>query len=118
MPYHLRFQSKTWAIHHVTSRCIQGYDLLKPTSEIDAIVRGVLCYSANLFEKVIKVHHCCILSNHFHILLSAHQTGDMSDFMKHFKGNLARELNRVHKRRGPFWERRYFSEEILDEHSR
>ena len=36
MPAHLRFQSQTWATHHVVSRCIQGFAFLKPTLEIRA----------------------------------------------------------------------------------
>ena len=34
MPHHLRYQSQDWATHHITSRCIQGFSFLKPTSEI------------------------------------------------------------------------------------
>ena len=35
--------------------------------------------------------------------------------MSYFKGNLARELARVHDWHGTLWQKRYSSEEILDE---
>ena len=49
MPAHLRFQSVSWATHHVVSRCIQGYGFLKPSQQIRKITRGVFTYSADLF---------------------------------------------------------------------
>ena len=49
MPAHLRFQSSSWATHHVVSRCIQGYGFLKPTQQIRKVTRGVFAYSADLF---------------------------------------------------------------------
>ena len=45
MPHHLRYQSTTWATHHIVSRCIQGFGFLKPDPEIVAICKGVLGYS-------------------------------------------------------------------------
>ena len=117
MPAHLRFQSKSWATHHVVSRCIQGFGFLKPTREIRAITRGVLAYSLEQHQKTIELHHYVFLSNHFHLLLSAKSSLDLAEFMCHFKGNLARELARVHDWHGTLWQKRYSSEEILDEHA-
>ena len=45
MPAHLRFQSQTWATHHVVSRCIQGFAFLKPTKEIRSITNKVAAKS-------------------------------------------------------------------------
>ena len=117
MPQHLRYQSKTWATHHVVSRCIQGYAFLKPTQEINAIIRSVLCYSLHKHKSVVELHHYAFLSNHFHLLISAAKTKHMSRFMSHFKGNLARELGRVHDWHGTLWQKRYSNEEILDKES-
>ena len=114
MPHHLRYQSTAWATHHVVSRMIQGYAFLKPTEEITAIARGVLCYSLEQHKDTIKIHHHAFRSNHFHLLISAEQTKDLASFMCHFKGNLARELARVHDWHGTLWQGRYSSEEVLD----
>ena len=115
MPHHLRYHSTAWATHHVVSRMIQGYAFLKPTEEITAIARGVLCYALERHKDTIKLHHHAFLSNHFHLLISAEQTKDLASFMCHFKGNLARELARVHDWHSTLWQGRYSSEEILDE---
>ena len=115
MPAHLRFQSQSWATHHVVSRCIQGFAFLKPTREVRAITKGVLAYSLEQHKDTIELHHYVVLSNHFHILLSAKSSPDLASFMCYFKGNLARELARVHEWHGTLWQKRYSSEEILDE---
>ena len=115
MPAHLRFQSQAWATHHVVSRCIQGFAFLKPTREIRAITKGVLAYSLKQHRETIELHHYVVLSNHFHLLLSSKSTPDLAEFMCFFKGNLARELARVHDWHGTLWQKRYSSEEILDE---
>jgi len=115
MPAHLRFQSQTWATHHVVSRCIQGFAFLKPTKEIRSITKGVLGFALNKYEEVIQLHHYVFLSNHFHLILSAKTSRDLAEFMCFFKGNLARELARIHDWHGTLWQKRYSSEEILDE---
>lgn len=115
MPAHLRFQSQPWATHHVVSRCIQGFAFLKPTREIRAITKGVLAYSLEQFKDTIELHHYVVLSNHFHLLISAQSSPNLASFMCFFKGNLARELARVHDWHGTLWQKRYSSEEILDE---
>ena len=117
MPAHLRFQSQAWATHHVVSRCIQGFAFLKPTREIRAITKGVLAYSLEKYQDTIKLHHYVVLSNHFHLLLSSKSSPDLAGFMCFFKGNLARELARIHNWHGTLWQKRYSSEEILDEES-
>ena len=115
MPAHLRFQSQTWATHHVVSRCIQGFAFLKPTREIRATTKGVLAYALEKHQDTIQFHHYVVLSNHFHFLLSAKSSRDLAEFMCFFKGNLARELAQIHDWHGTLWQKRYSSEEILDE---
>ena len=65
MPHHLRYQSQTWATQHIVSRCLQGFSFLKPTKEINAVIRAIFCYSIHSFEHAIEVHHYAFLSNHF-----------------------------------------------------
>ena len=115
MPSHLRFQSQPWATHHVVSRCIQGFAFLKPTRHIRATTKGVLAYSLEKYQDKIQLHHYVVLSNHFRLLLSAKTSRDLAEFMCFFKGNLARELGHIHDWHGTLWQKRYSSEEILDE---
>ena len=74
-----------------------------------------LAYSLKQHQETIELHHYVFLSNHFHLLLSSKSSPDLAEFMCHFKGNLARELARVHNLHGTLWQKRYSSEEILDE---
>ena len=45
MAHHLRYQSASWATHHVVSRCIQGFGFLKPTKHTVNVCTGVLGYA-------------------------------------------------------------------------
>ena len=71
MAYHLRYQSTSWATHHVVSRCIQGFGFLKPTKHTVNICTGVLGYALHRFKESIQLHHYVFLSNHFHLLVSS-----------------------------------------------
>lgn len=117
MGYRLRYQSKPWATHHVVSRCIQGYCLLKPTPEVLNRIAGVLGRALHMYSGQVELHAYVFLSNHFHLLISSETATSLSEFMKYLKSNLTRELNDVHNRSGSMWQRRYSSEEILDAES-
>ena len=83
MPHHLRYQSTTWATHHVVSRCIQGFGFLKPEPEIVAICIGVLSYSLHVHRETTKIHHYVFLSNHSHLLLSSENTPSLADRVRY-----------------------------------
>ena len=115
MPRHLRFQSNPWSTHFITSRCTQGYGLLRPSAQVNKIIAGCLAHALTRHQGEIKLHHYVFMSNHLHIILSSASTHARSSFMCCFKGNLARELCRLHRWRDHLWEGRYKSYEILDE---
>ena len=117
MAYHLRYQSSEWALHHVVSRCINGYSFLKPTPAIVQICTGVLGRALAMYSTRIKLIHMAFLSNHFHLLLESEDVRSLAQFMQYLKSNLSRELARVHNWQGPMWQSRYANEEILDEES-
>jgi hypothetical protein len=56
-----------------------------------------------------------IVSNHFHLLLSADNVKSLASFMCHLNGNLARELGRLHGWNEKFWARRYAAIPVLDD---
>ena len=115
MPTFIRFQPQQWMVHHITSRCRKGYAFLKPTQEVNALFLGVLGRAQHKFKDRILIHNLVVMSNHYHLLLSAHSTDDLSTFMKFLNGNLTRELNRVWDEEGTMWSKRYSSHIILDE---
>jgi putative transposase len=117
MARHLRYQSKPWATHHVVSRCTQGFSFLTPHPHVVMTCAGILAYALKQHEGRVTLQHHAFLSNHFHLMVSCRQRADLSSFMMLFKSKLTRELNRLHQWRGPLWEGRYASEELLDEAS-
>ena len=89
MAHHLRYQSASWATHHVVSRCIQGFSFLKPTKNTVTVCTGVLGYSLHKFKESIHLHHYVFLSNHFHLLVSSKDARSLAAFMCHcFLGSL------------------------------
>ena len=115
MPTFIRFQPQQWMVHHVTSRCRKGYAFLKPTQEVNTLFLGILGRAQHKFKGRILVHNLVVMSNHYHLLLSAYSTDDLSTFMQFLNGNLTRELNRVWDEEGTMWSKRYSSHLILDE---
>lgn len=117
MPTSIRFQPQQWMIHHVTSRCRKGYAFLKPTKEVNSLFLGFLGRTQLKFKNRILVHNLVVMSNHYHVLLSAYSVDDLSAFMQFLNGNLTRELNRVWDEEGTMWSKRYSSHLILDEYA-
>ena len=54
------------------------------------------------------------MSNHLHILMKANSVRQMSRFVGFLKGNVAKELGRLHDWREHFWGRRYHSASVGD----
>ena len=81
MPHHLRYQSAECALHHVVSRCINGFSFLKPTPAIVQICKGVLGRALAMYSKRIKLIHMAFLSNHFHLLLESEDVHAFSQFV-------------------------------------
>jgi REP element-mobilizing transposase RayT len=117
MPRHLRYQSTPWSTHFITSRCTQGYSLLRPSPQANSIIAGCLAHALKRHHGEIELHHYVFMSNHLHIILSSASTQAKARFMCCFKGNVARELCRIRRWRDHLWEGRYKSYEILDEES-
>jgi len=90
----------------VTYRTIQGRFLLRPEDALNELVIGVLARAQSLCPRVGLVG-IVVLSNHLHLLLSVENQEGLSDFMEHFGGNTAREVNRFQGWGGKFWSRRY-----------
>jgi REP element-mobilizing transposase RayT len=117
MPRHLRYQPEPWMTHFVTTRCAQGYALLRPSAQTNALILGCLARALELHSAEIELHHYVFMSNHFHLLISSATAHARSKFMCHLNSNIARELCRVWGRRAQVWEARYASDVVLDEAS-
>ena len=105
MPRLLRCQLEPHLFVEVTARCIGGQLLLRPSKLVNDLIAGVLALAEEHYD--VEVVAFVALSNHFHALLIPADGQELSRFMQFVKSNIARELNRVLQRSGPFWERRY-----------
>ena len=113
MPRPLRFQPKPWGMFFVTTRCIHGRFLLRPSTKTNALLIGVMAKAVQRFE--VKLFGLCFMSNHYHLLLSSKDAASLAQFMQYVNSNIARELGRLHNWREKFWSRRYRATAVLDE---
>lgn len=96
----------------ITSRTQHGRYLLSPSAESNALILGVLGRAQAKYG--VDLHAFIILSNHFHMLMTVRSVRQMSCFVGFFKGNVAKELGRLHDWRENFWGRRYHSASLSD----
>ena len=97
----------------MTNRTFQGRYLLRPSEELRAIVLGALGRAQTNFG--MSIHAFTFASNHFHLLLSPRDAGQLAAFMEHFESKLAREVNRLHDWSGSVWAERYSAIPIEDD---
>ena len=99
-------------MYFVTARATQGRMLLRPSTQTNELIGGVLARAAQRFP--VEVHGFVFTSNHVHLLLRA-RDGCLSAFMQFLLGNIARKVGRLVSWRNSFWERRFSAEPVLDE---
>ena len=99
-------------LYFVTNRTVQGRLLLTPSPKVNALVGGVL--GRALARYAVDLFAFTFVSNHFHLIARA-APGLLSDFVGYVEANIAREVGRHIGWRGPFWERRFSAEPILDD---
>lgn len=97
----------------VTRRCLQQRWFLRPSPQVNSIVRFLLARYAKRWG--IKLHAWTFMSNHFHLVLTD-PAGMLPRFMSELCSMLSRTLNKVLGRSDRLWESRpYTAEEIKDE---
>ncbi|WP_242393430.1 transposase [Anaeromyxobacter oryzisoli] len=90
----------------VTRRCSERRFFLRPSKDTDAIFRYVLAVAANRYG--IQVHAYCVLSNHFHLVVTDPQAR-LPEFHRYLDGLVARAMNCSLGRWDGFWERNSYS---------
>ena len=63
----------------------------------------------------VKLYGLCVMSNHYHLLLSSKDAASLAQFMQYLNSNIAREIGREHNWREKFWSRRYRATAVLDD---
>ena len=97
----------------VCSRSIHGRHLLTPTTDFVDVAGGTLGRAL----EVAPVELCGIsmLSSHWHGILIVQDHKQLSRFMGHFNGNLAKEVHRLHDWPECVFPRRFTAMTISDE---
>ena len=93
------------ALVEVTVRTFQSRFLLRPSLALNQIVAGVLGRAQRRLG--VPCHGVVCLSNHFHLLVSVDDAGQLSRFMEYVDSNLAREVARLLDWHDRVWSRRY-----------
>jgi REP element-mobilizing transposase RayT len=96
----------------ITIKTIHGRFLLRPSKQLNEIILGVLGRFLPRYK--VELHLIVVASNHIHMIVSVEDIQSLSNFMRDFNGNVAREVGRFHNWREKFWGRRYVSIPILD----
>jgi REP element-mobilizing transposase RayT len=89
----------------VTCRTIQGGLLMRPFPLLNDIILGVLGRAQRLYP--LEIVGYSFLSNHFHLLAWTERADRLSDFMRYFSGNLAREIARLTGWKDRIWADRF-----------
>jgi REP element-mobilizing transposase RayT len=97
----------------ITIKTIHGRFLLRPSKQLNEIILGVLGRFLPRYK--VELHLIVVASNHIHMIVTVEDIQSLSNFMRDFNGNVAREVGRLHNWREKFWCRRYASISILDD---
>ncbi len=87
-------------LYLLSRRCLERRFFLRPSKAVNAIFQYVLAAAAHRYG--IVVHAYCVLSNHFHCVLSD-PTGTLPAFEQYLDSLVARSINALHGRWESFW---------------
>jgi len=62
-----------------------------------------------------KVYAFCIMPNHIHIVIHPYGQYNPAYIMRMLKGNFSRKYNKIYKRQGKTWKRRYYDKVIRND---
>ncbi len=91
------------AFYHVTARGNERKDIYRDDNDRQRFL-GYLETSVLRYKAVIHVY--CLMSNHYHLLLSTPQ-GNLSQIMLHINGGYTAYFNKRHNRAGHLFQGRY-----------
>jgi REP element-mobilizing transposase RayT len=97
----------------VSTRCHQARFFLRPDSDLNEAVLEWLTRAQHQFPELL-ILAACVMSNHLHLVVRD-QSGQLAGWASYFFGNLARAVNRIRRRSGVCFDRRYSAEPILDD---
>ena len=87
-----RFVDNESGIVELTSRCVQGRFLMRPSSQVNDRILGIIGRAQRLTG--VRLYAFNFQSNHSHELAGVDSVEQMAAYECILKGNLARELGR------------------------
>ncbi len=99
-----------WA--HVFSRATEKKYIFREEADFKKF-KDILLEAKTRHE--FKIHHYCLMSTHFHIVVSIPSVQQFSEGLKWVKWSYARYFNLKNRRFGPLWRDRFKSLVIEDE---
>lgn len=99
-------------IYFIRNITVQQSYLFVPNAEFNRLARGALARAATIHE--VDIYAVSFLLNRFKMLARCPQL-NLPEFMKSFQAELANAVNRIYKRAGKVFERRYFKADVLGE---
>ena len=112
MPRPLR-NTEPKKLHLLSCRTRSSELLLVPSPELNSIVGGVIAKYSQLYS--INLYAVCVLSNHYHLLLSTNVEGGIALFAENINREIGKRVNRLLNREGSLWSRRYDDLLVLEE---
>src|SRR5688572_391591 len=112
MSRRLRYVPRPMVVE-VTCRTIHGRYLLHPSPRLNRLVIGVLARAQRKYG--VSLHAFCVMSNHYHLLITVTDAQQLARFMNFVQSSLAREAGRLARWRERFWSRRYQAILVSDE---
>jgi len=98
--------------HHVMNRGVNRSDIFIEDDDYNVFLK-IVCKACRDYQVVL--HDYCLMSNHFHLLVEI-KMENLSLFMKHVNSNYAIYANKKQKRSGHFWQGRFYSRYVANEH--
>ena len=109
----IRYIPRGGALVSITAKTFQSRHLLRPSTEAKDVTIGVLARSAR--RTGVRICAVAVLSNHVHLLIWVEDAAKMAEFMRYFKTNVAREVNRLVDWSGSLWENKPYDDTLVSD---
>ena len=102
-----------YSLVEVTTVTLGNRFLLRPSPTVNRIVLGVVGKAQRKYD--MKVCDLKVMSSHYHLLVVPRDSKQLGRFMCFVNTNLSKELGKIHKIRGPKFERPFHAVPVSDE---
>ena len=109
----LRYVPPGGGLFEVLCRYFQGRALLRPSREVNRMIVGTL--ARGIRRCGVRLVAVSVLSNHMHLLVLVDDARQLARLMEFVNANIARQVGRLQRWDGKFWDGRYRAIPISNE---